>query len=495
MTISEPSPRQPRPQLHFTPPNGWINDPNGLVYLDGEYHLFYQHHPDSTVWGPMYWGHAVSHDLIHWQTLPIALAPDDIGMIFSGSAVIDHANTAGFGANTMVAIFTHNTQDRGQAQSLAYSLDQGRTWAKYAHNPVLQYAALAGAKDFRDPKVFWYDDGQHAHWVMALAVAREIHFYRSTDLKHWTESSRFGADFGSHTGVWECPELCQLNIQDTSEKRWVLIVSVGNGAPAGGSGVQYFIGDFDGEVFTSDDPPARIRWVDYGADFYAPQAWNAAPDGRKVWLAWMNNWSYANQIPDADGWRGAMSLPRELSLCRDGADVVLIQQPVRALSQMPTAVNNATSQHLENTVISLSENVLSTCAIKLIAHIDASTTAAQFGLRMRADAEHVVQVTYRPQQQHLSVERRAAGPSVADFGTPHGVALAPRHGNIDLYLVIDQTSLEIFADGGRIVLTDLFFLDGFITDTKTAQIAGIELFAEDGAVHLTYEIQNFGSPE
>ncbi len=478
MTMSEqPQHRLMRPSIHFTPATGWINDPNGLVYLDGEYHLFYQHHPDSTVWGPMHWGHAVSRDLIHWQHLPIALAPDAIGAIFSGSAVIDHANTAGFGTAAMIAVFTHHTPDRGQMQSLAYSLDKGRTWTKYANNPVLQHSTLAGAKDFRDPKVFWYTDGKQAHWVMALAVAREIHFYRSPNLRDWIESSHFGADFGSHSGVWECPEIFQINIEGADEKRWVLIVSVGSGAPAGGSGVQYFVGDFDGTTFVCQDAPERVRWVDYGADFYAVQAWNNTPGGQHVWLAWMSNWSYANKTPDADGWRGAMTLPRELTLHRDGVDVGLLQQPVQTNDDQTPWI----SQRIDHANVPIHGSLQSACTVGLSISIGPDTSATQFGLRMRGDADYVIQVSYRPHDQQLQVERSAAGPQVAGIAGPHVVALAPRDSTIKLRMIIDQTSIEIFADEGRIVLTEQCFLN--------PQVTAIELFADGGAVQMAHQIQ------
>ena len=234
-----------RPSFHFTPPSNWLNDPNGLLYFEGEYHLFYQYHPHSTLWGPMHWGHAVSVDLVNWQHLPIALHPDEHGMIFSGSAVVDWHNSAGFGEKTLVAIFTYSNERR-ESQNLAYSTDKGRTWTKYAGNPVIPYPDHF---NFRDPKVIWHED----HWVMSLAAGDTVLFYTSIDLKHWDQSGSFGGGYGSTDGVWETPDLFQLPVANASDSRWVLIVGVGNGGPAGGSATQYFIGDFDGRNFVSEN--------------------------------------------------------------------------------------------------------------------------------------------------------------------------------------------------------------------------------------------------
>ena len=257
-----------------------MNDPNGLVYYQGEYHLFYQYHPGSSVFGLMHWGHAVSRDLVNWQHLPIALYPDDVGAIFSGSAVIDWNDTAGFGKEAMVAVFTHDKAGR-QMQSLAYSTDRGQTWTKYGANPVIE--PPKNIKNFRDPKVFWYDEGGGAgHWVMAVAAGDIILFYTSPDLKNWTPSGGFGLGFGSTAGVWETPDLFKLPVDGGPESRWVLTVGLGGGAPAGGTGVQYFIGDFDGKTFTSENPKSTVLWADYGADFYAAQGWNDAPNGRHL---------------------------------------------------------------------------------------------------------------------------------------------------------------------------------------------------------------------
>ncbi len=457
-----------RPRLHFSSPVGWLNDPNGLVYLEGEYHLFYQHHPASLVWGPMHWGHAVSADLLTWQHLPIALAPDGLGQIFSGSAVIDHANSAGFGPGAMVAIFTHAGDQ--QAQSLAYSLDRGRTWAKYAGNPVLP--PPAGQPDFRDPRVFWHADSSGGQWVMLLAVGQEIWFYTSPDLKAWTKTGVFGAGHGAHSGVWECPELVSLPIDGGPARRWVLLVGVQQGAPAGGSGTQYFVGAFDGATFTSDDPPATVRWADYGGDFYAAQAWGDAPDGRTLTVAWMNNWDYARDTP-ASTWRGAMSLPRELGLARDGDGLALVQRPARELHARrgePRAYGPIT---LADTTLPL--DPAPGQSVELIASFSAAAASAtRFGLRVRVGDGEATIVAYDREGGQLSVDRGRSGRAVPGFAAPQLAPLEPRDGRITLHLVLDVASLELFADDGRVAITSQIF--------PSPASLGLELFAEGGAV-------------
>lgn len=294
-----------RPMIHFTPEKFWMNDPNGMVYLDGEYHFFYQHNAQASKWGSLNWGHAVSTDLLHWEHLPVALSPDKNGDIFSGSAVIDKNNTAGFGENAMIAIFTSNG-DR-QRQSIAYSTDKGRTFTMYENNPVLKDDNIV---DFRDPKVFWYEAGNC--WIMSLATGQTITFYSSPDLKSWTYLSKFGEGIGAHGGVWECPDLFPLTYN--GQQKWVLLVSINPGGPGGGSATQYFTGSFDGRTFTADDSPYPL-WVDYGKDNYAGVTWNNVPeaDGRRLFIGWMSNWQYAEAVPTMT-WRSGATLPRELSL-------------------------------------------------------------------------------------------------------------------------------------------------------------------------------------
>jgi fructan beta-fructosidase len=300
---------QYRPAFHHSPPGGWMNDPNGLVYYAGEWHMFYQYYPHDTVWGPMHWAHAVSRDLVNWETLPIAIAPDEQGYIFSGSAVIDARNSAGFGAGVMVAIYTIHDAERGRAntrdhesQGIAISFDNGRTFQRFSGNPVLPNPGQT--QDFRDPNVFW--DEARGQWVMSLSVTDHIRFYASHDLKEWTYLSSFGAGIGAHgtddDGVWECPNLFPIVDEASGEKRWVLIQNLNPGGPQGGSGTQYFVGDWDGTTFTLDPEfGTEAVWLDHGADNYAGITWDSAPDGRRVIIGWMSNWLYAQQV-------GAVSL-------------------------------------------------------------------------------------------------------------------------------------------------------------------------------------------
>ncbi|WP_311182251.1 glycoside hydrolase family 32 protein [Hymenobacter volaticus] len=293
-----PATPQYRPAYHFSPAKMWMNDPNGMVYHNGTYHLFFQHYPDGMEWGPMHWGHATSKDMVSWQEQPIALYPDSLGYIFSGSAVVDANNTAGFGKNALVAIFTHHDPKGEKAgsktfqnQSIAYSLDEGKTWKKYAQNPVLKNP---GITDFRDPKVSWYEAGKK--WVMTLATKDRITFYSSSNLKDWTKLSEFGEKFGAHGGVWECPDLFPLTLD--GKTHWVLLVSINPGGPNSGSATQYFVGQFDGKTFTPSS--TKTQWVDYGKDDYAGVTYGNTGN-RRIFQGWMSNWEYANQVPTSPG--------------------------------------------------------------------------------------------------------------------------------------------------------------------------------------------------
>lgn len=297
-----------RPKLHFTPPKGWMNDPNGLVYVDGFYHLFYQYHPFSTVWGPMHWGHAVSKDLIQWFHLPVALEPDELGLIFSGSAVYDRDDTSGFGneeKRPIVTIFTHHNDIR-ECQSIAWSLDYVN-FTKYAYNPIIENP---GIKDFRDPKVFWYEKGRY--WCMVVSAGDRVHFYRSNNLKNWEKTGEFGPEGNYAPGVWECPDLFSLKTPKGEEK-WILIVSMGMPADLGGSRTQYFIGHFNGERFICTETTGKVEWIDQGPDCYAGNTFNNTPDDKRIFLAWNMNWVYADKVP-ADTYRGIMGFPRVLRL-------------------------------------------------------------------------------------------------------------------------------------------------------------------------------------
>lgn len=445
---------QHRPQYHFSPPSKWMNDPNGMVYYKGEYHLFYQYYPDSTVWGPMHWGHAVSTDLVRWQHLPIALYPDSSGLIFSGSVVVDKNNTSGLQKGMeqpLVALFTYHDLKKEKAgkemdfqyQGMAYSLDKGRTWTKYAGNPVIKNN---GVKDFRDPKVIWHDASKH--WVMVLAVADRIDFYRSENLKDWTFTSSFGKDEGSHGGVWECPDLIEMPVEGTRSKKWVLIVSIGNGGPNGGSATQYFTGDFDGKTFVNSNSKETIQWLDHGPDNYAGVTWSNTGN-QKLFIGWMSNWNYAQVVP-TKSWRSAMTIPRTLSLKKAAGGYRLYSRPVKVLASLrqPGMMNSLFKPNHTN---GLNEVILS---------FDLTRSAAtDFGIGFSNDKNEILKVGFNKKDNHFYIDRSQAGDR--SFSTAFtGRSTAPRlhTGNIvKLHIFIDHSSVEVFADDGSVILTALFF--------------------------------------
>jgi len=446
-----------RPAYHFTPPAHWMNDPNGLVFHQGVYHLFYQHHPHSSVWGPMHWGHATSTDLLRWQHQPIALAPDHIGMVFSGSAVVDHGNRAGLGppgSQPLVAAFTHHDMaaekagriDR-QHQSLAVSLDGGRTWVPHAGNPVLPNPGL---QDIRDPKLRWLPERQR--WTMALACGDHIRFYSAPDLQTWTEDSRFGGPgIGAHGGVWECPDLFPLTSAD-GRTRWVLLVSLTPGGPNGGSATQYFVGDFDGWRFTPDD--AQTRWLDFGPDNYAGVTWSGVDD-RALFIGWMSNWQYATQVPTAP-WRSAMTMPRELQLRWVAGQPRVASLPARELLglQQPATLQR---DHLAlgDQPLDLSP-ALAGAAGRWALHLDTAALRS-FTLTLANPAGDQLLVGFDAAHPHWWIDRRASG--TVDFHPAFASrSRAPRLTDdtaSDLQLWLDNGSVELFADGGLSVLTAL----------------------------------------
>ena len=444
-----------RPQFHFSPPAHWMNDPNGMVYYKGEYHLFYQYYPDSTVWGPMHWGHAISKDLIHWQHLPIALYPDSLGYIFSGSVVVDKNNTTGFQKGTespLVAIYTYHNmagEKSGkidfQTQGIAYSIDKGRTWKKYANNPVIKNPGL---KDFRDPKVMWHEPSKH--WVMTMAAGNEIRFYRSTDLKNWELSGSFGKDEGSHGGVWECPDLFEMKTGKGKETKWVLLVSIGSGAPNGGSGTQYFTGKFDGKTFTNENPKQTLLWLDYGTDNYAGVTWSNAPDNRRLFLGWMSNWQYAQNVP-TKAWRSAMTLPRELSLRETLKGYRLFTAPANEVNalRIDGSAKNFTAG--KNYGYSLSEIVLE--------YDLAKQGSNDFGIELVNSKNESLRVGYDKQKNEFYIDRTHFSNMSFSKEFP-AIHTAPRlidSKKMTLHLFIDHSSVELLADDGTVVMTDIFF--------------------------------------
>ena len=443
-----------------------MNDPNGLVYFDGEYHLFYQYHPGSDVWGPMHWGHAVSRDLVNWEHLPTALYPDEHGMIFSGSAVVDWNNTAGFGEKALIAIFSYN-KDRIETQNLAYSTDKGRTWTKYAGNPVIPHPGHW--LDFRDPKVFWLED----HWVMVLAAGDMVLFYTSPDLKEWVCSGGFGGGYGCTSGVWETPELFKLPVDGGEETRWVLTVGVGNGAPAGGSGTQYFIGNFDGKTFTSENPRNTILWADYGADYYAPQSWNNEPNGRRLVIGWMKNWQYARLVPTS-GWRGAFTVIREVSLTKTLHGIRLVHQPIPELQTLRDR-----HFHWQNQTIEPDTNLLSEIggkSLEILAEIQPTKGVVCFGFRVRVGPGEYTTISYRVRAGKLIVDRTCSGrvDFSKDFAGIHSTSLSKVNGIIRLHIFVDSSSVEIFANDGLVGFSECIF--------PADESQGLELFTQGGNI-------------
>ncbi len=451
-----------RPRVRFAPERNWINDPNGLVWFDGEYHLFFQHNPHGSEHENMSWGHAVSSDLVQWDELPVALRPDELGAVFSGGAVVDEHDTSGFfgGEPGLVAFYTADGQQ--QTQCLAHSRDRGRTWAKYEGNPVI---GNPGIEDFRDPKVIRHE--ATGRWVLMLAADDRILFYGSTDLVHWERLSEFGADRGAHGGVWECPELFELPVAGGEGTRWVLVVSINPGGPAGGSATQYFIGDFDGTAFTPADD--EVRWVDRGADFYAAQTWSDEPRGRRLWVGWLSNWDYAEDVP-TEPWRGSMSLPREVGLTERRGAVALVQRPVRELEAV-----RGQRHEWRGTVRGEREvpGLLGGCL-----DIDATFRAqpggrGAFGLDVFAAGAQRTRVGYDVDTGELFADRTSSGSTEVhpDFPARHGTPLAlPDDGVLRIRVVLDRSSVEVFADEGRAVLTHLVLPDA-------VDESGVRLFA------------------
>lgn len=468
-----------RPQFHFSAHRNWINDPNGLVFFDGEYHLFFQHNPFGSQWGHMSWGHAVSTDLLHWQELPLAIAEDERVSIFSGSVVVDAGNTSGFGDGSgppLVAVYTGclRRPEGGQAQELAYSTDRGRSWTKYPGNPVLDL----GLSDFRDPKVFWH--APTARWVMVVVVPdeRRAKFYASHDLKAWQWLSDFAAPFEGD-GIWECPDLIELP-DPVGGTAWLFKVDVFGGHPSGGTGARLFVGAFDGTRFTPE-PEDAPRWADFGADFYAALSWAHLPGApaRALWLAWMSCHRYAKHLPTSP-WRGAMSVPRELALARDVAGRwQLKQRPVAVLAQLRGEAVAAGDLQLTGT----------TRAVALPAGVDGRTlditltlqpgTAQECGLVVHADAGGTgTRIGWDAGRGEVFIDRSASG-----FLPPDDPLYARRHagvpserGALHLRVLLDRCSVEVFVGDGELVLTEQVF--------PPEAARGLQLFAAGGSARF-----------
>ncbi len=477
-----------RPALHYAARNTWLNDPNGLIHHGGAYHLYYQTNPLDNVWGNMSWGHATSTDLVTWTEHAVAIACDENEDIFSGSIVFDRNNTSGFGTGTtapLVAIYTSAFKAPSplhgvQAQSLAYSLDGGYTWTKHAGNPVLD----RGSAEFRDPKVIRYDGGAGSYWVMVAVEAKDFQvvLYKSEDLLSWELLSTFGPA-NATGGVWECPDLFPLPVDgDTRNHKWVLTVNLNPGGPNKGSAGQYFVGDFDGTTFTSAttvtegvQDPARLReyqWLDWGRDYYAAVSFSDAPDDRRLMIAWMNNWEYANQIPTSP-WRSPMSLAREISLRSIDGRLSLVQQAAGELS----GTGEAGSFKLGNVEIPAGRHVLDGAAgsVQRIEVTLVPGTAEEFGLIVRGGGEQGTRIGVRPHDGTLVVDRRESGLTDfhASFASIDTAPVRTSDGLYQLTIYVDHCSVEVFAQGGEVTMTELVF--------PASTSTGLSLYAVGGS--------------
>jgi fructan beta-fructosidase len=447
-----------RPQFHFSPEKKWMNDPNGMVFYKGIYHLFYQYYPNDIVWGPMHWGHATSTDLIHWTPKKIALFPDKLGLIFSGSAVVDINNTSGLGTKenpAMVAIFTYHNMDgekagktNFQTQGLAYSLDEGNTWLKYKGNPIIGNTDL---KDFRDPKVFWNSDTNL--WNLVLVAGDRAKFYTSKNLINWAYKSEFGKGIGAHGGVWECPDIFKIKVENSNEEKWVLLISINPGAPNGGSGTQYFIGDFDGNSFKTTQK--ETKWIDYGTDNYAGVTYNDAPDNKRIFIGWMSNWQYARNTPTKN-WRSAMTIPRELTLEKVNNNYVLQNTPVTQLKkQLNVEFSKETLNLHPNNPSTINYDNLNQSQIRFTA------PSKNLKLIFSNTVNDSLVLDYNAKEKTFSIDRRHSG--IVDFEENFGKEI---HKNstpniisktIDYQIIIDWSSIEIFINGGIYSFTEQIF--------------------------------------
>ena len=482
-----------RPNFHFTPNANWMNDPNGMFYLNDKYHLYFQYYPDGNVWGPMHWGHAISEDLITWEEQPIALYPDDLGLIFSGSAVVDKDNTSGFGKDgvvPVVAIYTYHNMEGEKAgyldfqtQGIAYSLDEGMTWTKYSENPVIKND---GIKDFRDPKVRW--DSQVNKWIMSLAAGNKIVFYSSPNLKDWIFESDFGSDKGEHGGVWECPDLFPIKVEDSDEEKWVLLVSINPSGPNGGSATQYFIGDFDGNKFTLDEDFSKqlerenAIWLDYGRDNYAGVTWSNIPkdDGRKLFIGWMSNWDYARDVPTYK-WRSTMTIPRTLELKKQNNEYFIESFPVEELNnfvdkkvEKKSFITDEEKHHINKETLSLSKARVSFALNKL--------KNCTYAVKFYNTIGDTLTIGIDNTDKNFFIDRRQSGK--VDFSEKFAPKISTANyathlKELDIDILLDKTSVEVFYNNGEFVMTELFFPNTLFED--------FSIVSKDG----DFDVENF----
>ena len=416
-----------RPVYHHTPTWGWMNDPNGMFYKDGVWHLYFQYNPYGSQWENMTWGHSTSTDLIHWTFQGAPIEADAWGTIFSGSAVVDHNNTAGFGKGAVVAMYT--SAGENQTQSIAYSNDNGQTFTKYDGNPVL----TSNTPDYRDPHVFWNEDIKR--WNMIMAEGQHMDIYSSADLKEWKLESQFGAEYGNHGGVWECPDLMKMKVRGTDQYKWMLLCNINPGGPFGGSATQYFVGQFDGHKFTCESAPEVTKWMDYGKDHYATVTFDNAPDGRRVAMAWMSNWQYANQVPTMQ-YRSANSVPRDLDLYEYQGQTYCGVTPSPELAAARPKKATKTLTEACEMVVTLKGNATITLA---------------------NDKGEQVVMTYDEKSRTFAMDRTKSGQKEFsdDFAA---LTVAPVHGKMSqLRLFIDRSSIEAFDADGKMAMTNLVF--------------------------------------
>lgn len=420
---------QYRPIYHHTPAYGWMNDPNGMFYKDGIWHLYFQHNPFGSQWENMTWGHSTSTDLVHWTFEGDPVQPDVWGAIFSGSAVVDKENTAGFGKDAVVALYTSAAES--QIQSMAYSTDNGKTFTKYEGNPVI----TSNVPDFRDPHMFWNEDIKK--WNMILAAGQHMEIYTSDNLKEWKLESSFGAEYGNHGGVWECPDLMKMKVKGTDKEKWMLICNINPGGPFGGSATQYFIGDFDGYKFVCDTKPEVTKWMDYGKDHYAIVTFDNAPDGRHVAIAWMSNWQYANLVPTKQ-YRSCNSIPRDLGLFEYDGDIYcsVLPSPEMTAARKTKKPGKALTE-----------------ACELIVNPKRDVTI----ITLSNDKGEEVVMKYDAKAKTFSMDRTNSGKM--DFSTDFpAVTEAPTFGKISqLRIFIDKSSIEVFDAEGKMAMTNLVF--------------------------------------
>ena len=470
-----------RPVYHHTPAYGWMNDANGLVFKDGEYHLYFQYNPYGSVWGNMHWGHSVSRDLVHWQHLPVAIERDTMGHIFSGSCVVDARNDAGTGTNNIIAFYTsHRSTQPGhqrQVQCMAYSNDNGRTFTKYEGNPII--TPFDGLEDFRDPKVFWY--APQEKWVMIVSADKNMRFYESRNLKDWTYMSEWGEGYGPQPNQFECPDFIQLPVDgDKQHMKWVMIVNINPGFVYGGSGTMYFVGDFDGHRFTCDTKPDCVKWLDWGKDHYATVCFSNTGD-RTIAVPWMSNWQYANLTPSKGQYRSANALPRELNLytAADG-QLLLSAAPVKELSSLRGKEEKIGDFNLGEKRV---EHVADNGAFELQFHMQPAAKGRTGVELSNAEGEKTV-IYFDAENGRVVMDRAESG--IVDFGKdiePHQLETSSsRRACVDgllhfvndfahatwapvsdiaaaheVRIFADRSSIELFVDGGRVAMTNLVF--------------------------------------